>query len=194
VEKITSKWEIGRRILEDHNNFDRQHIYGKNIASTVAQSLGVSTRNINRCITFARKTPNLKLFWQTAPEGKALTWSWVIRNYLPDKKGEENENNKSEGGANRNKEQLKDNTKGIVSFSSPDEYKAYVQSQPCCVCGKRPAVFAHFPVTKARKDEHWGIPLCEWCHLDQHQDPLDFMWINKRKWAEFLFGLLFHAE
>jgi len=52
-------------------------------------------------------------------------------------------------------------------------------------------VFAHFPVTRARKDEHWGIPLCGECHAEQGQDDLNFFWNYRRKWAEFLFGLIF---
>jgi len=195
-ELILGKWEIGKRILEEHPNFERKYIYGKEIAKIIAESLGRSRRDIYRCIKFARKYPNLN----TLPEGKAITWNKIIRNYLSNNKGEEkneefNKKSKS-GGVDREKidnsiNSLEKKELHSIRFSSPAKYKEWVQSQPCCVCDRPPpSTFAHFPVTRARKDEHWGIPLCGICHREQEDGGASWCWDYRRKWAKFLFDLI----
>jgi len=183
-EKIQGHWEVGRRILQDNQHFEDRFIYGKQVAVTVAQSLNVSRRHVYRCIRFARKYPNLN-----------VTWNKIIREYLPNnKKGEENDGNTKSKTGGANQDTTKIDTKSIVPFSSPEEYKEYVQSQQCAICGKLPpSNFAHFPVTRAQKDEHWGIPLCGECHSEQHVDDFNFCWKYRRKWAEYLFGLILNG-
>lgn len=192
-EKVLGKHEIGRRIFDDHHNFERKYIYGKDIATELAKSLNCSARDINRCIQFFRKYPNLNLL----PAGKNISWNKIIKEFLPNKKGEENDKDKSiQGDANREKiDRQGTNTKYSIPFSSPDLYKEFVQSQPCCVCNHPPpSSFAHFPITRARKDEHWGIPLCLACHRQQEDGGAGWMWEYRRKWAGFLFGLLLNAK
>jgi len=191
-EKILGKWEIGKRIIEDNPNFERKYIYGKEIATVLARSLDCSRRDIYRCIKFARKYPNLN----TLPEGKAITWNKIITRYLTNNKnkGEENDNKSKSGGVDREKidnQEKEDLPEHSFKFSSPEEYKRWVQSQPCCVCDRpSPSTFAHFPVTKARKDEHWGIPLCGICHREQEDGGANWCWDYRRKWAKFLFDLI----
>lgn len=74
---------LGRRILEENNNFKREKIYGKRIANTVGESLGTSRQTIGYAIQFAQKYPNL----DELPEGKNISWHKIVRDYLPSPKG-----------------------------------------------------------------------------------------------------------
>ena len=70
VESVfSSRWilvegyhKLGKRILEENNNFERNKIYGKKISSHVSQSLGKSERTIERAIQFVRKYPEINTF------------------------------------------------------------------------------------------------------------------------------------
>ena len=75
---------LGRRILEENNNFERSKIYGERLCHTMSQSLGQSQRTIWRAIQFAKKYPNLdKLL-----EGKNISWHKICNLYLPEPKKE----------------------------------------------------------------------------------------------------------
>jgi len=203
LEKITCKHEVGKRALEDYYNFERKYIYGKKIASVLSLSIGRKgwgRREIQRCIKFAKMYPNLTTFLATVPKGKALTWNWIVTNILTENKGEENDENKQKsnsGGKIKQIDKLSNvgnKTTRLIPFSSPDKYKEWVRTQPCCVCGSPPpSTFAHFPATKARKDEHWGIPLCGICHREQEDGGASWCWDYRRKWARFLFGLIINV-
>ena len=71
-----------------------------------------------------------------------------------------------------------------VMMASPGDYKyfqAWVRSRPCVVCGLESyeghdIVFAHYPSTagsKARTEEHRGIPLCVTHHDFQHAQGIE---------------------
>jgi len=75
---------LGKRILEENDNFKREKIYGERLCNAVAQSLGKSTRTIWQAIQFAKKYPDLDLL----PEGKNISWHKIVQNYLPEPKKE----------------------------------------------------------------------------------------------------------
>ena len=81
-----SRWAIvegyhnlGKRILEDHDNFERAKIYGQKIVQDLAISLNISSRILWYAIQFVQKYPDLT----KVPEGKNITWNKIITKYLP---------------------------------------------------------------------------------------------------------------
>jgi len=90
---FTSKWalvegyhELGKRIREDNNNFERAKIYGKKIVQQVAESLKISERTLWYALQFYDKYPDLS----KVPEGKNITWKKIITKYLPAHEEERN--------------------------------------------------------------------------------------------------------
>ncbi len=84
--EFTSRWayvegyhELGKRILQEHDNFERSKIYGKEITQRVAESLGRSQRTVEQSIQFVKKYPTLELL----PEGKNTSWHDICNKYLP---------------------------------------------------------------------------------------------------------------
>lgn len=72
--------QLGERIMAEHKNFERAKIYGKDIVSTIATSLGKSQRTIWYALQFVKKYPDL----DKVPEGKAVSWRSIVNKYLPD--------------------------------------------------------------------------------------------------------------
>jgi hypothetical protein len=70
---------LGKRILEENDNFERTKIYGKRLCNAVAVSLGKSERTIFQAIQFVKTFPNLDLL----PEGKNISWHKICNNLLP---------------------------------------------------------------------------------------------------------------
>ncbi len=87
---IEMHWQIGKRLLEDYENFGRARIYGEDIATRVAKSLFCSPRTINRAIQFVKKFPDLKDI-EKLPDGKNLSWTKIVKQYLPEKSGKAHE-------------------------------------------------------------------------------------------------------
>ena len=73
---------LGKRILEDHDNFERAKIYGEKIVQDLAESLNMSSRILWYAIQFVKKYPTLDM----VPEGKNITWNKIITKYLPGSK------------------------------------------------------------------------------------------------------------
>lgn len=71
--------QLGKRILEENDNFERAKIYGEKITTGLSESLGTSTRTIERAILFAKKYPEL----DKVPEGKNISWNKICNKYLP---------------------------------------------------------------------------------------------------------------
>lgn len=69
---------LGKRILEDHDNFERAKIYGEKIVQGLAESLNMSSRILWYSIQFVQKYPDLS----KVPEGKNITWNKIITKYL----------------------------------------------------------------------------------------------------------------
>jgi hypothetical protein len=84
---FTSRWariegyfSLGKRILEENDNFKRSEVYGEGIVKKVSTSLGMSERTLQYAIQFAQKFPDLSML----PVGKDYTWSRVIKELLPE--------------------------------------------------------------------------------------------------------------
>lgn len=73
---------LGRRILEENDNFKREKVYGEEIVSHVSESLGQSPRTLWRALQFVRKYPDLDML----PEGKNISWHKICNNLLPSPK------------------------------------------------------------------------------------------------------------
>ena len=71
---------LGKRILDEYDNFERVGIYGHNISQHVAKCLAKSQRTIDYAIQFARKYPDLS----SLPEG--VSWHDICNNLLPESK------------------------------------------------------------------------------------------------------------
>ena len=69
---------LGKRILEEHDNFERAKIYGEKIVQDLAESLNMSSRIIWYAMQFVQKYPDLN----NVPEGKNITWNKIITKYL----------------------------------------------------------------------------------------------------------------
>ena len=75
---------LGKRILEEHDNFERKKIYGEKIVQDLAFSLNMSSRILWYAIQFVQKYPDLN----EVPEGKNITWNKIITKYLTTSKGQ----------------------------------------------------------------------------------------------------------
>jgi len=73
---------LGKRILAEHDNFERAKIYGEKIVQGLAESLNMSSRILWYAIQFVQKYPDLN----KVPEGKNITWNKIITKYLPTSK------------------------------------------------------------------------------------------------------------
>jgi len=84
---FTSRWElidcyhqVGTRILQENDNFERAKIYGENILQGLAKSIGRSQRTLAYAVKFAKMYPDLNLL----PEAKNVSWNHIINKYLTD--------------------------------------------------------------------------------------------------------------
>ena len=85
--EFTSRWTLiegyhtlGKRILQENDNFERAKIYNQDIVQRVAISLQRKPRTIYYAIQFAKTYPSLALL----PEGKDCSWHKVVNKYLTD--------------------------------------------------------------------------------------------------------------
>ena len=79
---VEGYYNLGKRILEEHDNFERNKIYGEGIVQGLAESLNMSSRILWYAIQFVQKYPDLT----KVPEGKNITWNKIITKYLPTSK------------------------------------------------------------------------------------------------------------
>ena len=82
---VEGYWNLGKRIREENDNFERAKIYGEKIVQGLAISLGISTRTIHYALQFYDKYPKL----DRVPEGKNISWNKLITKYLPEPKTKE---------------------------------------------------------------------------------------------------------
>jgi 5-methylcytosine-specific restriction endonuclease McrA len=78
------------------------------------------------------------------------------------------------------------------SIPSGANYKQYVKSCPCCVCGKSPVDPDHFPRTVAGGAGPYDvIPLCRECHNEHHDDGVvTFFERYRNKIFDWIYGNL----
>jgi len=72
--------QIGTRLLQENDSFERSKIYGEKISQRVAKSIGRSYSTVRYAVKFAKLFPDLSLF----PEGKNIHWRHIINKYLTD--------------------------------------------------------------------------------------------------------------
>lgn len=75
---------LGKRIMEENNNFERSKIYGKQVIRKLSTHLGISGRTLFYAVAFAKKYPDLTLI----PMGKNANWTRIVSEYLPEKSEE----------------------------------------------------------------------------------------------------------
>ena|SRR3989344_3724645 len=87
-----SRWELirgyhqlGERILQENENFERANIYGNKIVQRVAKSLEKSARTINYAVQFARQYLDINLL----PGGKNISWHKICNKLLSSKSKKE---------------------------------------------------------------------------------------------------------
>jgi hypothetical protein len=72
---------------------------------------------------------------------------------------------------------------------------ASAASSGCVVCGKGGTDNHHFPVTRgAGCPDNWTIPLCREHHTEYHNEPKDWIWENRRKWAAYFYERISGTE
>jgi len=87
LNRVRMYHELGKRVVEEHSNFERSEIYGQHITKKVSQALGLGERTVQYAVAFAIKYP--KIDWESGelgglPHGKAITWTKVVRELLPE--------------------------------------------------------------------------------------------------------------
>lgn len=75
---IITKWNIGKRILEDFEKFGKPE-YGSHKIEHVAKDMDTSRRDIYCCIQFAEKCDDVTQFIDRS-------WRWITHEYLPEHK------------------------------------------------------------------------------------------------------------
>ena len=73
---VLTKWNIGKRILKDELKFDKPE-YGSKRVENLAKDCGVSSREVYRCIQFAKKCHDM-----TKLQGQS--WYQIVNNLLPE--------------------------------------------------------------------------------------------------------------
>ena len=79
---VLTKWNIGKRILEDFEKFGKPE-YGSKRVENIAKDLGGSASDLWRCIQFAKK------YSHSVRELQDKSWRFVINNLLPEQKQHE---------------------------------------------------------------------------------------------------------
>ena len=76
---VLTKWNIGKRILDDFDKFGKPE-YGSKRIENIAKDLGGSSSDLYACIQFAKKYPKIPTAWENS------SWRDVRNNYLPEQK------------------------------------------------------------------------------------------------------------
>lgn len=80
LEIIEGYHELGKRILEENDNFDRAKIYGEKIVEHLANSLSISERTIRRAIKLVKEYPTQQAVLDAfKKEGKVISWSKIVK-------------------------------------------------------------------------------------------------------------------
>jgi len=78
---VKTKHSIGKRILSDELKFEKPE-YGSKRIGNIANDLNVDTRDLYRCIQFARKYPEIP---DIVTRDK-IPWRTIVNEMLPEKK------------------------------------------------------------------------------------------------------------
>lgn len=95
-EIIKSKWELGKRIIQEEGNFERG-VYGEKTIKNIARDLGTSVANLYKTLQFYSAYPkeNFEDVMEELPFGNNCSWHKIVQNVLPKtrKEREETETN-----------------------------------------------------------------------------------------------------
>ena len=166
-EYLCGRHEIGQRIIQE---IDGGSITG--LLLRLAADLAVAERELWYCVEFVRQYPELN----NIPEGKAVSWNKVKKNYLTEHK----ENDIV------SKEEKPDETQD-------EKYLYFVRHHKCIACDTPPPSDpAHWPITRgAGSPDWWVIPLCRLCHESIHSEGiLSWTGRNLRRLASYFYGEL----
>ena len=87
---IEFKHQIGKRIIQDWDKFGKPE-YGNKFVENLAKDLQVGSREVYRCIQFARSFPQLEDMYTKVSQRDKISWRWITTKLLPDHKEEKNE-------------------------------------------------------------------------------------------------------
>lgn len=85
--RLKMKWEIGDRILQDYDNFQRFG-YGERVVETLAEYLNISASHLWKIIQFRKMFPTWGDVEEKLPLGKNISWYQVCQKVLPKTKEE----------------------------------------------------------------------------------------------------------
>lgn len=100
---IKGKWLLGDRVVQDEErlnvNFKDNKYYsdkGEKVIDYLAEKIGISPRELRRCIQFKIKWPTLVMHDQLDlnpfnNEGKSISWFKIANIYLPESSASEKE-------------------------------------------------------------------------------------------------------
>jgi len=93
---IKGKWLLGERVIDDEKklnvNFKDKKYYsdrGEGVIDNLAEDIGISPRELRRCIQFCIKYPELVMHDHLSlepfnKEGKTISWFKIANLYLPE--------------------------------------------------------------------------------------------------------------
>lgn len=73
---IETKWEIGDRLFKEESKLTNE------LVQRVALEIHIGERDLQYCLAFRKKYPDLKDMWQRLPEGKNISWHKLINSYI----------------------------------------------------------------------------------------------------------------
>ena len=84
--RIKKYWEIGQAIRAQVPLFEQEKLFGRNIIKLVAKSINLSPRLMYDVMKFVDMYDTFEEV-ENLPEGKNLTWTKIVENYLRENKG-----------------------------------------------------------------------------------------------------------
>lgn len=91
-EIIRSKWELGKRIIQEEGNFERG-VYGEKTIKNIARDLGTSVASLYKTLQFYRAYPkeNFEDVMEELPFGNNCSWHKIVQHVLPTTREEREE-------------------------------------------------------------------------------------------------------
>ena len=80
MEILEGKWELGERIIQDNENFEKRNIRGENVIENLSKNLGASKSDLWDCVKTYKESiakyeaDTFDKFISVIPEGKNLSW------------------------------------------------------------------------------------------------------------------------
>jgi hypothetical protein len=83
-EIIKAKWELGKKVVSEENNFNRG-VYGQRTIEGISLDIGMSTIGLYKCIQFYRMFPreHFEQVMSELPYGNNCSWNKIVNKVLP---------------------------------------------------------------------------------------------------------------